>query len=222
MGAESSKPQQNESGVQKRQNSKRLNKRKRASFIWSDVQELKRKIEEFDGLRDDPQYRHFQSILSKQSQEVQDLKTKSKQDTQELCDNVLTDIVNMLKLLEEVVTRNENDLDSCAIESHSFINQTPHMMKKDVSPIKENASVEKINNLKHFGDLDQLEENTKKLMQEINTAIQLEDAKSFVVLERKIKLLYADLEVVEVPENSIQQEKKENISRQLIRFATFS
>ncbi|GJQ72398.1 hypothetical protein Trydic_g3479 [Trypoxylus dichotomus] len=199
----------------------RLSKSERANAISTNLQNIKSQIEQFDGFRGDSRYQNIQTELTKYSQEIQDVKSKSKPATKDVCSNIQADIVDLLRKLEEIVERNEGELDLAAVESHSFIDQTPKTNKKKMEPViieeppQKNVNVDRDRTMMN---LSGLEESTATLMKEINRAIDLENTSEFVVFEKKIGILYADLTAMDIEKEDPLYERKESISRKLIRY----
>lgn len=208
----------------RRSSKHRRSKTERANAISVNLQNVRSQIESFDGFRGDSRYQSIQSELTQFSQEVQDVKSRAKPATRDICSNIQADIVDLLRKLEEIVERNEGELDLAAIESHSFIDQTPNLKKKAFVPISQepvtaqkNASTERDRD-RNMMNITELEESTNSLMKEINRAIELENVSEFVVFEKKIGILYADLTTIDVEKNDPLYERKESISRKLIRY----
>lgn len=199
----------------------RLSKAERATAISINIQNIRKQIEQFDGFRGDSRYQSIQSELTRFSQEIQDVKGKAKPATKDTCSNIQADIVDLLRKLEEIVERNEGELDLAAVESHSFIDQTPKASKKRLEPVIMEEPPQKSSNIdrdRTMMSLTQLEESTATLMKEINRAIELENTSEFVVFEKKIGILYADLTAMDIEQDDPLYERKESVSRKLIRY----
>lgn len=197
----------------------RLSKTERATVISGNIQNVKSQIEQFDGFRGDSRYQSIQTELTTYSQEIQDVKSRSKPATKDVCSNIQADIVDLLRKLEEIVERNEGELDLAAVESHSFIDQTPNLKKKVLAVVEEPPpKIVKVERDRNMMNLSELEESTANLMKEINRAIELESTSELVLLEKKIVILYADLSAMDIEKNDPLYERKESVSRKLIRY----
>nr|XP_022917049.1 interaptin-like [Onthophagus taurus] len=193
--------------------SKRLSKsEQKVRDIEIAVKELKRAIEAYDGIRGTPNYKALHSQLSRKGQEVQELLMKStKPDKQTKYKGYQKEINNLFKLLEEKVETNERQLDSAAIESHSFISPKPADYSAQNSLVSQKS-------LGYETNLDEVEQRANVLEEEINRAISLEERNKFKFLEQKLNMLYSDLTKIE-DAGSKSINRKESINKSLMRQA---
>lgn len=211
MGGKSSKtdhPTYTCQTEERRRSRKSISKIETVDTILSFVQTVKIDIENYKGFREDEPYKTLQMLLAKSSQELQVLKSMMKKDKLKSCDRVQKEINICLRLLEEKVHQNERDLDEAAIESHSFINQqVTSKQKKFLDKSK-----------KSYQTINQLEDSIIELEKSINTAIETENKVQFLFLEKKIHILYTDLEMITADSHTPLYEQKEYLGRQLIKY----
>lgn len=196
----------------RRLSKRRLSKVENIESIIGFVQILKSEIEIYTGFRHDDRYKTIQMLLAKHSQDVHILRTKK--DKNNLTDYAQREINLCLRMLEDKVIQNEKALDVAAVESHSFINQN---VKPTTSNNKRTIQEQKIN--KSFNTLDNIEEGVNKLQGEINKLISSDfNKQTLVILEKKIHILYTDLEMIAAEPHTPLHERKEYIGRQLVKF----
>lgn len=183
------------------------------------LKNLKTEIDIFAGNRRSPRYAEFHEILTKISKDLQNMKGKtSKQQTRDRCDEGLAEAQRCFQKLEEKVTENERtdkDLDMAAVESHSFVNHSFAKQQKQAHEKKNNQQAKtKYDSIK---SLKRLEYETYLLEKDIKTCIELGDFKRFVLFKRKIEILMTNLEMMQAEKHTPLSEKKETISKRLIR-----
>lgn len=211
MGGQSSKVEQRSqfSRSDSRRQSKRRNSREEVASIVTYIQVMKTEIQNYNGFREDNRYKEIQGVLANYSQDIQKLRTKKDQKTY---DYAQKEINTCIRLLEQKIKENERRLDVDAVESHSFINQNLN------KPVVNNKR-QQVKHTKGFDTLDKIEQQMKQLEEEINKAISLDFNKNlFIVLEKKIHILYTDLEMISAQAHTPLHERKEHIGRQLIKY----
>lgn len=191
------------------------------------IQNVQTEIDLFAGDRRSPRYSQIQETLTSISQDFQDAKRNTtKQKTRNQCDMALIDIQKCIQRLETRVSFNEQHLDSAAIESHSFINHSFNIPEQPVQiesppPPSSNRtmspSILNQRDYEHSQSLDRLEHEAHKLEQDLKLSIQLDDTKQLTFLEKKIQLLYTDLEMIVIDSKSPLSEIKAAVGKRLIK-----
>lgn len=196
-----------------RRNSKRrMSKSENIDSIVTYLQILKSEILQYNGFREDDRYKEFQKSLANNAQEIQRL-SSSKKDQKKI-DRAQKEINSCIRLLEQKIIENEKRLDVAAVESHSFINEN---LKSNNTNNKRNVKQAQIT--KSFNTLENVERQMNELQEEINRTINMDyNKKMLVVLEKKIHLLYTDLEMITADLHTPLHERKEYIGRQLIKY----
>ncbi|KAF5288552.1 hypothetical protein FQR65_LT12005 [Abscondita terminalis] len=190
------------------------------------IQNVQTEIDLFGGDRRSPRYSQIQETLASISKDFQETKNStSKPKLREKCDYALNDIQKCLQRLENRVSFNEQHLDGAAIESHSFINHTfnppPKPAPIESPPVSSNRTVSPSTlpprDYEHAQNLDRLEHETHKLEQDVKLSIQLDDTKQLTFLEKKIQILYTDLEMIVIDSRNPLSDSKAAIGKRLIK-----
>ncbi|KAK5640732.1 hypothetical protein RI129_009279 [Pyrocoelia pectoralis] len=201
--AQSREPQlRRNSFSQANRNSGKSSKRDELQTKFEAIDNVKTEIDLFGGNRQSERYSQIQQILTTISKDFQETKTtSSKQKTRNKCDEALGEIQNCLKRLENRVEFNEQTLDSAAVESHSFIQSfTPRQQGDDNELAK---------------TLNRLHQELLKLEHDIRLNLERNDQNNLKLFEKKIQLLYKDLEMIAVDYQTPLGEQKLDIANKL-------
>ncbi|KAF5284386.1 hypothetical protein FQA39_LY17061 [Lamprigera yunnana] len=205
------------SSMRRFSNSEKLSKSEQLERKYEIIQNVQTEIDLFAGDRSSQRYSQIQETLTSISKDFQEAKNNtSKQKIRNKCDQALTEIQKCIQRLETRVNFNEQHLDSAAVESHSFIHSfhppQPSTPLQETTPISKSTS-----NYEQSGTLERLENDTRKLEQDVKLSIQLDDVREFGSLERKVQMLYTDLEMVVVDNDTPLSKYKAAIGKRLIK-----
>ncbi|XP_018321715.1 spindle pole body component 110-like [Agrilus planipennis] len=199
--------------------------------VTDTITRIKDEIEYYNGTRADPRYEECQKILADLSSRLQDLKKSGKRKSTARIDDILDDIKVCFRLLEEKVASNdakEQNLDMASIESHSFINQNVNKFEQAKKPEFHGSMDSMISasgyhpkkekpKYRPISTIDLLEQQVENIEKEVKSAVELEDTKQFLILEKKIQILYTDLEMIPSDAHTPMSERKEGLEKRLIK-----
>ncbi|XP_017782430.1 PREDICTED: extracellular matrix-binding protein ebh-like [Nicrophorus vespilloides] len=156
------------------------------------------------------------SLLTKHSKSVQNIRAsmKSKKSNPK-CKEVLDEINDCIAILETKHNNRESNLDFGTVESNSFISQD-----LDRFPIVPETEPEepKFEYRTRLHTMPEIERKINSLDIEIRRTVDLNDFKNYPLLEKKVKMLYDDLELVNPLPHTPLHEKKEKLADKLIKF----
>lgn len=194
---------------------------------------LSLRVQNFTGLRHDPQYEEIEKQIVDVSMELQKYRTTLVRDAERVAaDGVQKSISDCLAALLRKAQENEAD---GAVESNSFVAQQELVERRTESSFQSQQSLQeqpkkkehrKSNKnrqsvapkyQKRLQTLQQIEKVVLELKANITNAIFCQQTDSFEKYESKIKTICRDLELVDVDEHSPLAEKKKELYDLLIK-----